>query len=100
MNAGTISEQRKLQSTITPSPTKTPATITTTAVEIVDKQPELDKGAVLDTTKKPEAPKAPEHLQDSNCTYCKADAIASLSFRFSLVLVLLAFSYHLLKRPK
>lgn len=105
MNTGTISEQRKLTSTIQPTATATttpdPSVIKTPAVDLVDKTTSLDKLEILDTTvKEPKQPKEPNHLQDSKCTFCKVDAIATLSFRFGLVLVLIALSYHLVKRPK
>lgn len=100
MNTGTISEQRKLGTKVSPTTTETPKTIKTTVVEVVEKQPNLDKIEVLDTTKEPTKPKEPKHVQDSKCTFCKVDAIATLAFRFGLVLVLIALSYHLIKSPK
>lgn len=101
MIAGTISEGRKRMDTPLPNTTEVPTTTTTVVSVAGEEKPTLDKADVLDTRPKaPQKPKEPEHLQDSKCTFCKADAIATLSFRFALVLVLIAFSYHLIKRPK
>lgn len=102
MNTGTISEQRKLSTTTTTNPTTstTTDTIKTTSVDLVDKQPDPNTVQVLAPTKEPTKPKEPKHLQDSKCTFCKVDAIATLAFRFGLVLVLIALSYHLIKSPK
>jgi hypothetical protein len=91
---GTISEQRKR------STTEEPTVIKTTVVEVLENKPDLDKMEVLDTTQEPTKPKEPKQKEDSKCTLCKVDKIASLAFRFGLVLVLIALSYHLVKSPK
>lgn len=55
----------------------------------------------LTTTAQPQVwvkPKPqPEHVTDTKCLYCKAEAITTLAIRGGLVLVLLALCFNLIK---
>ncbi|BDS13055.1 hypothetical protein [Aureispira anguillae] len=113
MSLGTISEKRAelkastattiaTPSTTTVLPTKeTPSKVATPVVEVVKEQPPLKEVKItLDTTKVPSKEGSPKHIQDTSCTYCKVDSISILAIRFSVVLVLLAFCYKLIKTAK
>ena len=69
---------------IAPVDTSVPVPVTTTAA--------------LSTVEKKEDKEANEF--QSACAYCKMKMIAMLALDFSIVLMVLALSYHLLKRAK
>ncbi|WMX15284.1 hypothetical protein [Aureispira sp. CCB-E] len=93
---GTLSEQRQL--TLQEPTASTPDPI----VKMVEPSKPIEKPTLTTTSTKPEVIQEtpPQHLTDTKCTYCKAEAVATLSFRFGLVLVLLAFTYKLIKTAK
>jgi hypothetical protein len=92
MNTGTLSTQRGLtdETVIDPTMIKTeeaPAVID--PIRLPEPEPNLNPTLNL--------PVPTEHLKDKNCRFCSASAIANLSFRFALVVFVIALSISVLK---
>jgi hypothetical protein len=92
---GTLSEEKKLSDT---------TATTDPIIKVVAPAPTpLDKGTEPDPTitKEPIETDAPPSKEKPNkkeaCTFCKAKSIANVAFSFSLVLLVLAFSFSLVK---
>lgn len=97
MTNGTLSETRT-----TP---EVQATIKTTAVEVVENPPIIDKEPIVISPtvveqREPTAEPPTQHLQNSSCAYCKAEAITTLAIRTGFVVLLFALSFNLFKSTK
>lgn len=97
MKNGTLAEKRTvLKTTTTQAPPNKEASPepTTTAVNAVEEKPPLKEPAVMLQTI--QAPiKVPQ--KEQKCTYCKAKEFTTLAIRGSVVLVLLALCFNLIK---
>jgi len=80
---------------VDPDPIEQPSKITTVAKSIISPH--------VEPTPRPTPTITPSEDSDpmkTNCAYCKAEMVANLAFRFGLVLVVLAFSFKLIKTAK
>lgn len=106
MNLGTLSEKRtKPITTTTASPPPTEKgegiKVLEKLVESIKKEPTpKEPTLVVEAPKTPIEPPQPTHVQDTKCTYCKMEAITTLAIRGSIVLVLLALCFKLIKTAK
>ena len=96
MKNGTLAEKRTLTTTTTavPTTTETPKAVTTEVVKIVEEQPTLKQP---DPTIQTVQVAVKEPKKEQKCTYCKAKDITTLAIRGSIVLVLLALCFNLIK---
>lgn len=103
MSTGTLSEKRKLVEEQVPTTPLNPVVVeapvpTTTPTPLIKvTNTPLETPGV--TEPRQSRPVVTNHVKDS-CSYCKADVIAALSFRFGLVVLLLALSFKLVKTSK
>ncbi|WP_052600216.1 hypothetical protein [Aureispira sp. CCB-QB1] len=95
MKNGTLAEKRTIQKTTTTqtNPKKDPSPeLTTTAVNVVEEKPPLKEPAVMLQTIQ-----VPDKEPVKKCSYCKAKELTTLAIRGSVVLVLLALCFNLIK---
>lgn len=94
---GTLSETRETPKVST---TMDPSAIKLAETPKVDPKPIIMPQTLIEPLPEPTTPPTKEHLQDSSCTYCKAEVIITLAIRGSFVLVLLALCFNLVKSAK
>lgn len=97
MSNGTLAEKRTLVKTTTteklPIKEVVPE-VSTTTIKLAEEQPPLKEPiAMLQTIQAP----VREPQKEQKCSYCKAKEITTLAIRGSVVLVLLALCFNLIK---
>lgn len=112
MSLGTLSESRiAVAPTATPNSTPAPdvskpdkntqQVLESTMVTTTTTPTNTNDGLVTKPTPEPTVPPTPAVLVETPekpCSYCMAKSITSLAFQISLVLLVLAFSFHLVKK--
>ncbi|WMX12402.1 hypothetical protein [Aureispira sp. CCB-E] len=101
MSLGTLSEKRNT-ATISPTATTTssPPKAEKPALKLVEETPKpKEPTLVANPTPTPTAPPTTP-IQDKKCVYCGLEKGISLAFKGSVVLVLLALCFNLIKTAK
>jgi predicted molibdopterin-dependent oxidoreductase YjgC len=100
MSLGTISEKRNTTTT-TATTTTTPPKVETPVLKVVEDKPPLKEPILV--VKEPQTPTAapkPVKGNDTKCMYCGAEKVIALALRGSIVLVMLALCFNLIKTAK
>lgn len=99
MSLGTISEKRK--PTIKTTTTETPPKVETPVLKVVEDQLPLKEPVLVGKEpQKPTVAPKPVEAKDTKCMYCGVEKVLSLAFKGSVVLVLLALCFNLIKTAK
>lgn len=102
MSLGTLSEKRNTATiTTTATTTSSPPKAEKPALKLVEETPKpKEPTLVANPTPTPTAPPTTTPIQDKKCVYCGLEKGISLAFKGSVVLVLLALCFNLIKTAK
>ncbi|WP_052600356.1 hypothetical protein [Aureispira sp. CCB-QB1] len=104
LQTGTLAELRG-DSTTNPNPTASQPTIKVaspapTATNELNTSSNASATVIKEPTTNLSTTNTPTQAGTTPCGLCKAKSIANLAFSFSLVILVLAFSFSLVKSPK